>query len=128
MTLPRLMTEKSLSPVPLLLSNEGRTAGPLKAEMVIVVATDVVIPGIANPHTNRKPLCLSLYRGHQSKSTSQKTNRQQLCNHRFHIRNFHDHPPDYTTLNPYSSPPVARNLFKKFVSRSRFNCYKLKTT
>jgi hypothetical protein len=119
---------KRLSPLPLLLPNESRTTLLLKPEMVIVVATGKIITRITNLNTNRKPLCLSLYRSGQSKSTSQQTNRHHLCNHRFHIHNFHDQPPDYTTLNTHSALSVARNLFTKSVSSNHLNCYKLQLT
>src|SRR5580704_3618326 len=115
--------QKRLSPLPLLMADESRTSLLLKPEMVIVVATGKIITRIANPNANRKPLRLSLYRGSQSKSTSQQTNRHHLCNHRFYIHHFHDQPPDYTTLNPHSLASVARNLFTKSVSHNRWNCY-----
>jgi hypothetical protein len=120
--------QKRLSPLPLLMADESRTTLLLKPEMVIIIATGEIVPRIANSNANRKPLCLSLYRCSQSKSTSQQTNRHHLCNHRFHIRNFHDQPPDYTTLNTHSAPPVARNLFTKSVSSNHLNCYKLQLT
>src|ERR1700722_9424294 len=120
--------KKRLSPLPLLMADESRTTLPLKPEMVIVVATAIVITRITNLNANDKSLRLSLYRGSQSKSTSQQTNRHHLCNHRFYIHNFHDQPPDYTTLNPHSVISVARNLFTESVSRSPQNCYKLQPT
>jgi hypothetical protein len=81
---------KRLSPLPLLLPNESRTTLLLKPEMVIVVATGKIITRITNLNTNRKPLCLSLYRSGQSKSTSQQTNRHHLCNHRLYIWDRHN--------------------------------------
>ena len=110
--------KKRLSPLPLLMADESRTTLLLKPEMVIVVATVKIITRIANLNANRKTLRLSLYRRGQSKSTSQQTNRHHLCNHRFDIHNFHDQPPDYTTLNTHSVRLVARNLFIKSVSHS----------
>jgi len=111
--------QKRLSPLPLLMADESRTSLLLKPEMVIVVATGKIITRIANLNANHKPLRLSLYRRGQSKSTSQQTNRHHLCDHRFYIRNFHDQPPDYTTLNTHSVLLVARNLFIKSVSHNR---------
>jgi len=117
--LPLLMPEEGLTSLPFLLTDESLTTLSFKPEMVIVVATVKIITRIANLNANRKTLRLSLNRRGQSKSTSQQTNRHHLCNHRFSIHNFHDQPPDYTTLNTYSARLVARNLFIKSVSHNR---------
>lgn len=116
---PLLMPEKGLTSVPFLLTDESLTTLPFKPEMVIVVAAAKIITRIPNLNANRKTLRLSLYRHGQSKSTSQQTNRHHLCNHRFYIHNFHDQPPDNTTLNTHSVRLVARNLFIKSVSHNR---------